>query len=123
MEPVTADPAEDELRPEGAPTDDQMNRLEDLLTELFHLTRKYQILLHDPDDGLRFVDLPNGTTVGIGLTYHTKIHTQTGIKGLLVGYHATDSILDGAWPVDGPQGPVEQRTIRPPFPRRDSAPD
>lgn len=105
---------DDSLHLEGAPTDDQKDRLENFLSELMFSVRRWGICFLDPDEVLQFVDMSTGNTVGIGLTMFTAPGDDTRITG----YLPADSILDGAWLVDGPDGPVEQRLVQNVFPLR-----
>jgi hypothetical protein len=94
------------LPPEGAPSDDQKNRLENWLTELFIIARSYGLILDVDDDGeLRLVDLHTNTVIGYGLKYLTA----TNDPSVITAYDVQNSILDGAWPIDTPTGPQEQR--------------
>lgn len=85
-----------ELRLEGAPDDDQRRRLEDFLTELKLISRRYGILLHDVEESTRIVDISTGHTIGVGLAYFTA----PGNDQRVIEYIPVDSILDGAWPLD-----------------------
>lgn len=106
-----------DVRLEDAPVDDQMERLEDLLTELKLLTSRYKIALINTPDGLMFLDLATQRVIGIDLVAHTK---AAGDARLIDRYDCQDSILDGVWLVRGPNDEmVEQRTMRTPWPRRD----
>lgn len=106
-----------DVRLEDAPVDDQMDRLEDLLTELKILTSRYKIALINTPDGLMFLDLVTQRVIGIDLVAHTK---AAGDAQLIDRYDCQDSILDGVWLVRGPDGDlVEQRTLRNPWPSRD----
>jgi hypothetical protein len=105
----------DEPHVEGAPTDDQKNRLEGFLAELMLISRRYRILLNDPGEGVELLDLSTQHVIGLGLDWFTASSDETRITG----YVPTDSILDGVWPVDGPDGVTEQRHVQNVFPRRD----
>ncbi len=98
----------------GVPTDGQKDRLEDFLTELMLLTRKYRILLCDLSETLEILDMPTGDVIGLGLAHFIAPDDETVVRG----YVPVDSILDGAWPVEGPEGPVEQRAIQNVYPLR-----
>lgn len=100
---------------EGHPSDDQKERLEDFLTELMCITRKYGILLMDGEETVELLDLQSGTYLGIGLAFFTAPRDAARI----VGYVPSDSILDGTWLVDGVDGPIEQRLVQNVFPVRD----
>lgn len=94
---------------EGNPTDEQKHRLEDWLTELMIICRKHRIVLMDtgPDcEGVQLVDIDARSVIGIGLTHLSR---ERGGRVRLTGYDCTDSILDGTWPVDTPDGPADQR--------------
>jgi hypothetical protein len=91
---------------EGNPSDDQKRRLEDWLTELKIICRRYRILLNTDEDWVHLVDMDRDTTIGIGITYLTA---ERGGRERITGFDCTGSILDGVWLVDTPQGPKEQR--------------
>lgn len=91
---------------EGNPDSDQKNRLEDFLSELKIVCRTYGILLDTEDGDTRLVDMTTGRIIGMGLTY---LVAQRGGRTRITAYDVTDSILDGTWPVDTPQGSVDQR--------------
>lgn len=100
---------------EGAPTDDQKERLEDFLTELTLLVRKYRIVLLDVDSGVEIHDLNSEHLIGLGLS----CWTAPGDRRRVREYTPVDSILDGVWPVDTPTGHTEQRHVGNVFPLRD----
>ncbi len=104
-----------DLHLEGAPTDDQKERLEDYLTELTLLARKYRMMLLDPDHAVEIHDLDSGRVVGLGIAVFTQ-HTNPRKVG---SYVPVDSILDGVWPVDTPYGIADQWTVQNIFPLRD----
>lgn len=91
---------------EGAPTDEQKHRLEDWLTELKIICRKYRILLDTADDWVHLVDMDRDTTIGIGVTYLTA---ERAGRQRITAYDCTGSILDGVWLIDTPEGPQEQK--------------
>lgn len=104
---------------EGHPSDDQKERLEDWLSELMLICRRYGLVLDTDDADTRVVDVWSNTVIGVGLQYivaddrdQPKIHS----------YDCAGSILDGAWLVDTPEGPQEQRAVSSPFPHRDRPP-
>lgn len=99
---------------EGAPGDDQKERLEDFLSELMLLTRKYRILLADEHETLQILDMPTGNLIGLGLVNWTAPSDDLRV----LAYEPADSILDGTWLVDTPDGPVEQGTVGNVFPMR-----
>lgn len=99
---------------EGKPTDEQKQRLEDWLTELKIICRRYRILLDTDDDWVHIVDMDAATTIGIGLTYLSA--TRDG-RERITHYDCTGSILDGVWLVDTPTGPAEQRHVASVWPR------
>ena len=105
----------DEIEVEGHPDDDQKNRLEDFLSELMLLVRRYRILPLDPDAELRLLDMVSGNLIGLGLV----VFTAPGNDHLVTGLLPADSILDGDWLMDGPTGAVEQRHVQNVFPLRD----
>lgn len=101
---------------EGRPDDGQKERLEDFLSELMLITRKYGILLVDGHETLQFLDVrEQSRLVGVGLVGFTS--TKDPDRVLM--YVPADSILDGSWLVDTDSGPVEQRAVMNVFPRRD----
>ena len=100
---------------EGNPGDDQKERLEDFLSELNHITRKYGILLLDESELSYLFDVWANSIIGVGLAHFAAPDNPKRI----VGYVPADSILDGTWLVDGPDGPVEQHTVQNVFPLRD----
>lgn len=85
-------PAQDAmgLVPESDPDEDQKRRLEDFLTGLALLTRKYRIAVHDRTEDLELLDTTTGHLLGLGLARFTS-GDQT------VSYVPVDSILDGVW--------------------------
>lgn len=89
---------------ESRPTDDQKHRLEDWLSELKAICRKYGLILDTEDGELRIIDVRRGTTIGIGLAWLAE-----GPK--ITAYDCAGSILDGVWLVDTDDGPVEQRAL------------
>jgi hypothetical protein len=99
---------------EGRPTDEQKLRLENWLTELKIICRRYRILLDTDDDWVHIVDMDARTTIGIGLTCLSA--TRDG-RERITAYDCTGSILDGVWLVDTIDGPAEQRTVAPVWPR------
>lgn len=105
-----------ELRLEGAPTDEQKERLEEFLAELMLVSRRYGILLQDEHETVQFLDLRGeGRLIGVGLQFDTDTGTP---DGRVTDYFAADSILDGVWLVDTDDGPVEQHRVGPVFPQR-----
>ncbi len=76
------------------------------------ICRSYQLLLDTDDGETHIVDLLNGNTIGIGLTYLIDEDNR------ITGYDCTGSILDGVWLVDSPQGLTEQRELGSMWPRR-----
>lgn len=100
---------------EGAPCDEQKMRLEDWLTQLTIICRAYGILLDTEDGETRIVDLHTQRIIGMGLTYHQVLRAD---REYISHYLATDSILDGVWPVDTPDGVTDQRNLGSPWPRR-----
>lgn len=103
---------------EGNPDDDQKNRLEDFLTELMLLTRRYNVLLLDQEETVQILDLRRQCNlVGVGIV----AFTEPGDDSKVVSYMAADSILDGAWLVDTDGGPVEQRQVSNVFPMGSSS--
>lgn len=110
-----------DVKLEDAPLDDQMERLEDLLTELKILTSRYKIALINTPDGLMFLDLATQHVIGIDLVAYTR---AVGEAQLIDRYDCAHSILDGVWLVLGEDGDeagemVEQRTVRNPWPSRE----
>ncbi len=106
----------DELHLEGTPTDDQKERLENFLTELKHVMGRWGICLLDPELQTMFIDMPSGNLVGMGLV----LFSTPGPDGQRISHYLPeDSILDGDWLVDGPEGPIEQRKVQNVFPRHD----
>jgi hypothetical protein len=105
----------DELDVEAAPVDSQKERLESFVTELMLITRKYRILLNDRGETVEILDMDSGTLIGLGLA----VFTAPDDDHRVICYVPADSILDGVWPVEGPDGPVEQRHVQNVFPLRD----
>lgn len=104
-----------DLEVEGRPTDEQKERLQDFLTELKLLTRRYKILLVDQDESVQLLDLRGGGhLIGVGIVPFTV----PGDDARIIDYEAADSILDGAWLVDTANGPAEQRSVMNVFPLR-----
>lgn len=103
-----------ELHLEGAPQDEQRERLEDFLSELMLLTRKYKILLSDGHETTQLIDMPTGNLIGLGLVFWTA----PGDERRVISYTPADSILDGTWLVDTDDGPVEQQSVGNVFPLR-----
>lgn len=93
-------------RLEGEPTDEQKHRLEDWLSELKIICRRYRILLDTEDTDTRLIDLERQTVIGIGVTYLTA---DRGGRRRITGYDVSDSILDGVWPIDTDEGVEQQR--------------
>ena len=98
---------------ETNPTDDQKHRLRDWLIELAIISQKYGIHWSETDLGLIIRDQLTGTIIGSGLELFTAI--KDGVDRI-IAIEISDSILDGVWLVDGPDGPVEQRADRSVFP-------
>jgi len=99
---------EKEMRLEGDPTPEQKVRLAGFLDELMLISRKYRIVLDGyVEDGPALLDLDRNTVIGVGLLY--LVDEYRGNK--VTSYDAEDSILDGVWPVDGPDGPIEQKDL------------
>jgi hypothetical protein len=88
---------DEDLHLEGAPDDDQTQRLEDFLSELMLIARKYQILLLDPEEDVQFIDLRTHHLIGLGLMFFTPRYRSDTVVAAM----AVNSILDGAWPRDG----------------------
>lgn len=104
-----------ELSLEGRPTDEQKDRLENFLSELMLITRKYGMLLVDDHETLQLHDLRNGNhLVGVGLVGFTSAQDPNHV----LMYVPADSILDGTWLIDTDKGPVEQHAVTNVFPRR-----
>ncbi len=103
----------DELHVEGQPQDDQKERLENFLSELMLISRRYRILLRDNDECTQLLDMNTGNLIGLGLAWFTGEDPHH-----ILSYVPVDSILDGTWLVEGPDGPIEQRTLQNVFPRR-----
>jgi hypothetical protein len=100
------------MRVESSPTNEQKERLEDFLSELALITRKYRIYLQSCHESLLLIDAERDTVLGVDLTLWLK-------QGLFVGYDVEDSILDGIWMIDTPEGPQEQRVVGTVWPRRE----
>lgn len=100
---------------EGAPTDDQKERLESFLVELMLLSRKYQILLHDREETAELLDIRTGRLIGMGLAWFTAPDDDCKV----LDYVPVDSILDGTWLMDVDEGFVEQRHVQNVFPVRE----
>jgi hypothetical protein len=90
---------------ESNPSFSQRQRLQRFLFELAQLSRRYQLRLDTLDHEVQFIDITSETVVGLDL------HADTEESGVLKGYNIGDSILDGVWLVDTPNGPVEQREL------------
>lgn len=91
---------------ESRPSPEQRQRLEDWLTELLMISRRYRIVLfQDTGRDLQFIDTDRDTLIGLDLEL---IRT---VDGRISEYLPADSILDGVWFVDSDAGPVEQRTL------------
>lgn len=99
------------MRVESTPTDDQKERLEDFLTELGLITRKYRIYLRSTSESLLIVDAERDTVLGVDLVMWLN-------GGHFHAYDIEDSILDGIWMIDTPDGPQEQRVAGVVWPRR-----
>jgi hypothetical protein len=97
---------------EDQPSSEQKQRLEDWLSELRLICRKYGMLI-DVDDSCetRIVDLRTDTVVGIGLVYLLDGDRITAMD-------CAGSILDGAWLVTSPDGLKEQRLLGTSWPKR-----
>ncbi len=98
---------------EGRPSDEQKHRLEDWLTELKIICRRYRILLDTDSGETALIDLERMHTIGIGVT--SLIEDVPG-SNRITSYDCTGSILDGVWLVDTPAGHQEQRTVAPVWP-------
>lgn len=103
-------PYGEDLALEGNPTRAQQRRLDDFLSELMLISRKYQLVI-DSYVGYEVPvvrDVESGTVVGLQLAYHVDVQHPTHV----VSYDfAGGSILDGVWLVDTPQGPVALREL------------
>lgn len=97
---------------EGEPCDEQKSRLEDWLTELKIICRRYQLMLDTDDGETRILDLTRGTTIGFGITYLLED------SGQITGFDCAGSILDGVWLIDTVAGPREQRAAGRVWPQR-----
>lgn len=98
---------------ESAPTDDQKHRLQDWLTELNIICRRYRLVLDTDDGETRLIDIDTATTIGIGVSY--QLDERNG-RTVVASYDCTGSILDGVWLIDSPEGVREQRDLGPVFP-------
>jgi hypothetical protein len=90
----------------------QRARLEDFLTELTFISRKYGILL-DPytDAGVMAVlDMTRDTIIGLDLGYLIT-EVEPGPDNEIVAYDCENSILDGDWLVMTPEGEKEQKFV------------
>ena len=100
-----------ELNLEGRPTGQQQERVEDFLTELRHLSARYGLLIDsyvEAEERPAVRDIYTGTVVGLALAYFVDPMKPTSITGYdFMGA----SILDGAWPVEGPDGTVQLREV------------
>lgn len=103
-------PYTDALDLEGRPTREQQLRLEDFLSELMFLSRKYGLLIDTYGDLESPVvrDLTTGTIVGLRLVYF--VDPQDPSKVVSYDFDGA-SILDGIWMVDTPTGPKELREV------------
>ncbi len=98
---------------EGAPDDDQKERLEDFLFELMLVCKRHGVHLIDADAAVELIDSGRGTIIGLGL------FADVDAEDCLKRYLPHHSILDGVWPVDSPDGVTEQRFVQNTYPRRD----
>lgn len=99
-------------RLETDPDDDQKERLEAWLTELTLISRRYRILIESSDGEVWIHDLDRQSVIGLDLTL--LLDATDRVKC----YDVENSILDGVWLVDTPQGPQEQRAVGRVWPRR-----
>ncbi len=105
-----------EFAVEETPTAEQRKRLDDWLTELAIICRKYELLVDTSCNELMIVDLHSSTIIGVGLCY------LLNPKGNITGYDIADSILDGVWMVRTAAGMVEQRTVQSVLEQREGHP-
>ncbi len=89
---------------ENKPTKDQRDRLEWTLGLLKVALKEYGMAVQVFDGDVAIVDDTAGTILALGITY------MVGTKDVTVA--ATDSILDGVWPVMRNGELVEQREVR-----------
>lgn len=102
----------EDLDVESTPTDDQKERLENFLTELMLLSRKYRILLMDEAETVEILDVPSQHVIGVGLGWFID-------DGRVKEYVPVDSILDGAWPMEVGDAVTEQRFLQNVYPHRE----
>lgn len=98
------------------PTREQRKRLDDWLSELAIISRKYELLIDTSCGDTMIVDLHSCTIVGVDLGYvlNSKEH--------ITGYELADSILDGVWMVRTGDGMVETRTVESVLEQREGQP-
>lgn len=101
---------------EQNPTAQQRKRLDDWLSELAIICRKYELLIDTSSGDTMIVDLHTSTIIGVDLAY------LLNAKGRITGYEVADSILDGVWMVRTGHGMVEQRTIESVLEQREGQP-
>lgn len=101
---------------EVAPTQEQRKRLDDWLSELAIISRKYELLIDTSCGDTMIMDLRTSTIVGVDLAY------VLNSKGRITGYELTDSILDGVWMVRRGEGMVETRTVESVLEQREGQP-
>jgi hypothetical protein len=97
---------------EGHPSDEQKNRLEDWLTELMLISRKYRIVATCESGDIRLIDVNTDTVIELGIL------PLLDTDGRVTAMDCTGSILDGVWLVDTPTGAAEQRSVGPVWPHR-----
>jgi len=99
------------LNMEGRPTREQMERLEDFLTELKLLSARYGLLIDtyvESEERPVVRDVHTGTTLGLQLSYFVKPEDPEQVTGYdFMG----GSILDGSWPVETENGIIEMRHL------------
>lgn len=98
---------------ESSPTQEQRLRLEDWLTELLIICRRYDIMVDTLGPQVAIIDLLAGTTIGVELQF------LLGGAGKVSSCEVVDSILDGVWLIDVDGAQVEQRSVGSIYPSRE----
>jgi hypothetical protein len=99
---MSVGPDEEVFVPETNPNDAQKYRLMTFLLELKELCETRGLLLVPWGGDIGFYDLQAKTMVGVGL--HYILDDLDPSNATVHSLESLDSILDGVWLVDGPDG-------------------
>lgn len=96
---------------ETNPRPEQRRRLEDFIVELSIISRRYNMLLRTESSEIVVTDMITEKVVAIDVFWMFENPQETGAKKYRGAYLVSDSILDGVWEVDTPDGAREARQV------------